>query len=335
MPDLHVSRDSKLRMAVIGCGPIGNLHAQAIGSSPLATLVAVCDSDSQRCQAAATRFAAKPYASVGELLAGERLDAVTIATPDHLHVEPALAAIAKGCHVFCEKPLAATVDEAQRMADAALERGVQLAVDYNRRFAFGYRTARRLLDEGRIGKLDYALIRVTDPVPRAEVARHPQVIFTTLLTHHLDLMRVYGGEIRRIQAHAGGMATGALLRNVTVSLQFGGGAMGTIVAGYRDGQTRTAEWLELGGTAGSIVVEDVTRRVILSGTAPDRSESFEPNPFGGGQAFYDSLVEHVQVFIEHVARGVAPPVTARDGLIGMQLAAAAIESLARGTAIEV
>ncbi len=322
-------------MAVIGCGHIGNLHAQAIRNSSLASLVAVCDLDGARGRSTAERFSAKPYENVPELLANERLDAVTIATPDHLHVEPTLAAIANGCHVFCEKPLAATVNEAQRMADAAAERDVQLGVDYNRRFTFGYRTAKRLLDEARIGTLHYALLRVTDAVPKAEVARHPHVIFTTLLTHHLDLMRVYGGEIRRIQAHAGEVSVGALLRNVSLSLQFTGGAIGTIVAGYRDGQTRTTEWLELGGTTGSIVVEDITRRVILSGTDPDQSESFEPNPFLGSHGFYDSLVEHVQVFIEHVARGAAPPVTANDGLIGMKLAAAAVESLASGTAIEV
>ncbi len=321
-------------MAVIGCGQIGRLHAQAICASPLASLVAVCDPDIERRAATAERFGTAAYDDARQLLAEQKLDAVTIATPDHLHVEPALAAIEAGCHVFCEKPLAAEVHQAERLVRAAAERDVHLAVDYNRRFAFGYRTARKHLDQGSIGKLDCIVLRVSDRTPRAEVARNPYVMFTTLLTHHLDLMRFYGGEIRRLHALAGEPA-GALVRSVTLSLQFACGAIGAIVAGYRDAQTRTAEWLELGGAAGSLVVEDVTRRVILTGADPDRRETFEPDHFGAGGPFYDSLLEHVQVFIEQVARGQQPPVTGHDGLIGMQWAAAAIESLQSGQAVEI
>jgi UDP-N-acetylglucosamine 3-dehydrogenase len=357
-----------LRMAVIGCGPIGGLHAQAIQASPLASLVAVCDPDAERRTAMAEPFRAAAYDNAGQLLAEQKLDAVTIATPDHLHVEPALAAIEAGCHVFCEKPLATEVHQAERLVRAAAERGVHLAVDYNRRFAFGYRTARQQLEQGSIGKLDYIILRVSDRTPRAEVARNPHVMFTTLLTHHLDLMRFYGGEIRRLHALAGDEPAAApepvsklpgegdspillselrkigtvpavskpvLMRSVTLSLQFAGGAVGAIVAGYRDEQARTSEWLELGGTAGSLVVEDITRRVILCGPDPDRPRTFEPNPFGTGAAFYDSLVQHVQAFIEQVARGQQPPVTGRDGLVGMQWAAAAVESLRSGQAVEI
>lgn len=322
-------------MAVIGCGPIGNLHARAIAGSPHATLRAVCDPDPTRRDEAGRRFGVTRYESFRELFEKEALDAVMIATPDHLHVEAALAAIAAGCHVFCEKPLAGSLGEGEQMVRSAVERGVQLAVDYNRRFAFGYRTARQLLDDGRIGPLNYCLLRVSDRTPRAEVARNPHVIFTTLLTHHFDLLRYYGGEIRGLHAAAGDEPAGALLRSVTVSVKFISGAIGTIVAGYRDGQTRTAEWMELGGTSGAIAVEDITRRVTLTLSDPDRVQIFQPNHFTGGDAFYDSLIEHVQAFIEHVARGARPPVTAIDGLVGMKWAAAAAESLARNKPIEV
>ena len=325
----------KLRVAVIGCGPIGDLHARAIAGAGCAALVAVCDTDPARAASAAERWRAAAYGDARQLLAGERLDAVTIATPDHLHVEPALQAIDAGCHVFCEKPLAAGAAEARRVVQAAAEHGVRLAVDYNRRFAFGYCTARRHLDEGSIGRLETCLVRVTDPVPPPAVARHPHVILTTLLTHHLDLLRWLGGEIRRVYATTGSQPDGPLVQNVCLSLDFAGGAIGTIVAGYRSGQSRTAEWMELSGSAGSLVVEDVTRRVILTGADPDRRQVFEPSPFAAAGAFYDSLVEHVQTFLAHVARGAAPPVTGRDGLASLLLAEAAIESLQTGQRVEV
>jgi predicted dehydrogenase len=311
------------------------LHAQAIARSAHATLHGVCDPTQRRREATGRRFNVKPYASAGELFENEKLDAVTIATPDHLHVEVALAAIAAGCHVFCEKPLATTLAEAERMVDAAAERGLQLGVDYNRRFAFGYRTAKQWLASGSIGKLNYCLLRVSNRTPPVEVARTAEVMFTTLLTHHLDLMRYYGGEIRSLHARAGDEAPGELLKSVCLSLQFAGGAIGTIVGAYRDNQTRTAEWMELGGTTGAIVVEDITRRVTLFGTDPDHGLSSQPNHFVASDAFYDSLVEHVQAFIERVASGQPAPVNGRDGLLGLRLAAAAVESLATGQTIEV
>lgn len=329
------SPGKKLRVAVIGCGRIGNLHATAVAGSGRAELTAVCDTDGSRAAALATRYRAAAYADLGQLLSQETLDVVTIATPDHLHVGPALEAIASGRHVFCEKPLAESAADAGRLVRAADDRGVRLAVDYNRRFAFGYRTAKRLFDEGAIGRLEYCLVRVSDPIPPAEVARHPHVILTTLLTHHLDLMRFFGGEIRRMQAVAADRKPDDLVRSVSLTLEFVAGPIGTIVASYWASQTRTSEWMELGGSAGSLTVEDVTRRVILAGADPDHCEVFEPNHFAGGDAFYDSLIEHVQAFLDHVSHGHCPSVTGRDGLAGLKLAEAAIESLKRGFAVEV
>jgi len=326
---------ARLRMAVIGCGPMGGWHARAIASSELASLAAVCDPDGARRTAAAECFGVPAYETLRQLLADESIDSVTIATPDHLHVDVALAAIEAGCHVFCEKPLATDIVEAERIVRAAAEQNVHLAVDYNRRFAFGYRTAKGLLDEGKIGRLRYGLLRVSDRTPRPEVARNPFVIFTTLLTHHFDLMRYYGGEICRLHAISAERSPGALVRNVVLSLQFRSGSIGTIVADYRDNLARTSEWMELGGDLGSLAVEDITRRVIFSGADPDRRETYEPDLFGAGGAFYDSVLEQVRVFIEHVARGQKPPVTGEDGWRGLQWAAAAVESLRSGQAVEI
>ena len=86
---------------------------------------------------------------------------------------------------------------------------------------------------------------------------------------------------------------------------------------------------------GSITVEDVIGRVIVSGLDPDQRRTLEPNPFQGADPFYQTLTDHVQVFVANVAQGREPPVTGRDGLIGLRLAEAAIESLKSGHSVEV
>ncbi len=295
-------------------------------------LVAVCDPDSTRRDEVAARHGAAAYLNTGELFEKEKLDAVSIATPDHLHCEPTLAAIAAGCHVFCEKPLAASLDEAERMVAAADDRGLQLAVDYNRRFASGYRQAHDWFSDRRIGQLEYAIVRVTDPTPPAKVARNPYVILTTLLTHHFDLVRWFGGDVLRLRANADGATTGELVRDINLTIELTSGAQATIAARYRDDQPRTSEWMALHGSTGTIVVEDIAHRVVLSGSTPELCIVTEPQP--ASDPIGDSVVAHLQAFIDQVAAGGKPPVSGRDGLVGMQLAAAAVESLATGQAIE-
>jgi predicted dehydrogenase len=297
--------------------------------------VGVCDIEDSRRDAAAARFGVEALADANELVEKLRPDVVTIATPDHLHVEPALAAIRAGCHVFCEKPLATSTLDARRLVEAAADRGVQLAVDFNRRFAFGYARAKHALTHGILGRLRYAVLRVADRVPPPEVARTPHVMFTTLLTHHLDLMRWYGGEVHSVHVTTSEETGAPLVKTVTLTLRFAAGGLGTIVAGYRDNLTRTVEWMELAGEHGSVVVDDITRRVEIATGNPDCARILEPSPFRAGGAFNDSISEHVKTFLAHLARQDVVPVTGRDGVASLVLAEAAIESLTTGHTIEI
>ena len=140
-------------MAVIGCGPIGELHAEAIAAVDRTRRWWRCAIPMpQRRQSAARALWRRGLRRAWrELLAQATLDAVTIATPDHLHVEPALAAIAGGLPRVLRKAAGhERQPRRERMVEARRARGVQLAVDYNRRFALwlshGQATARRRRD---------------------------------------------------------------------------------------------------------------------------------------------------------------------------------------------
>jgi UDP-N-acetylglucosamine 3-dehydrogenase len=325
----------KLRVAVIGCGAIGTRHARALGLSADADLTAVCDTDADRAEAHVRGTSARAYQSVEELLRQEALDAVTVATPDHLHTEPVLAALAAGRHVFCEKPLATTLEDALLMVTAAAQHRVHLAVDYNRRFSFGYRKAQELVAAGRIGKITHALIRVTDGVPASMVNRGPYALLYTLMSHHIDLLRHFGGEIVSVHAYFGPPDPAGNFWDVSLTAQLEGGAVGSMIGGWRRGQTRTVELTDLGGTGGFLQVEDVLRKVRLHAPDPDHVEEFQPSTFGQHTAFYDSLTDHLCSFVERVRRGEPPLVTGRDGVRGLEIIQAAIESHRTGAAVQV
>lgn len=337
------SHKQRLRAAVVGCGPIGRLHAEGIRSSPICELVAVCDIDPDREAGLAAAFGVPVYQALDELLAAQRPDVITIATPNHQHVQPVLAGLAAGCHVFCEKPLATEWDEVRQLCRAAELHDRHLAVNFNRRFGWGYQLAREWITHGRIGSVTQVLIHVTDGSPPPAVAREPLVMLTTLLVHHFDLLRFLAGEVHSVSATGGPVTggpltgnplTGNLVRQLSITIGFVSGAIGTIVAGYLDGQSRTAERSVVGGELGEIVVDDVSRGVSFRGLNRDEMTVVSPDPFVRGDAFYPTILAHVQDFLRAVAEGSAPSVSADDALRSMAIAQAARESIGLGRPVE-
>jgi predicted dehydrogenase len=126
-----VSRTA-LRAAVIGSGMIGGVHRRAIAAAG-ATVVGVLGSSAERSRAAGGEWGVRGYADLDELLA-DRPDVVHVCTPNATHVEYALAVIGAGIHVVVEKPLATSVDDATRLADAAAAAGVVATVPFVYRF---------------------------------------------------------------------------------------------------------------------------------------------------------------------------------------------------------
>lgn len=307
----------KLRVAVIGCGPIGQLHGRAVQASPRAVLVAACDPIISK----ARLLSPNAYRDAGKMLAAESPDVVTIATPDHLHVQPVLESLAAGCHVFCEKPLASSSSEVERIVQTAKKHRRFVGVDYNRRFGFGYLKATELLKKQALGKILHVVIHVTDGLPPARVTRQPQALLKSLLSHHIDLMWCFCGDIASVRS-----AFGHDESQVTLSFRFRNGATGSIVGGWRRGQTRTWESATISGTKGILHVKDVMKEVQLWRHDPDRIEQFRPSFWKCGNRFYDSLTVHVASFLEHISRGQTPPVTAEDGLRGSRIIEAAVKN---------
>ena len=322
-----------LRLGIIGCGKIGARHAEAIRESSHAHLVSVCDTDLSRATAVAAGVGAQAYANFEKMLAEVPLDAVTVATPDLLHVKPALAALRRGLHVFCEKPMASSAAEAARLVRTARGSGRQLGVNYLRRYAFGYQKAKQLLKAGRLGHVSNAAFHICDGIPAA-VASQPHALLTSLLSHHLDLLRFLCGEIVSVQAQFHGPSPHRP-HNISLGLHFASGAVGSITAGWRAGQRRTVEYLRLAGTKGVLTVDDVQHAVTVWHASPDETECFQPDYFAGGNRFYDSLTAHVAAFMAALSAGKPAPVTAVDGWVGLRLIEAAIRSNATGRRIEV
>lgn len=184
------------RVGVIGLGRFGINHLRCYRQLTwmgLAELVAGCDVNEELLEVRLREFRFTPYTDYREMLERERLDAVSVVTPDHLHRQIVIDCADAKVHVLCEKPLDVTVDGCLQMIEAAERNKVLLCVDFHKRYDEYHLVLKRKLDAGELGKIQYGYAYMED---RIEVPRdwlrswaHASSPAWFLGIHYYDLVR--------------------------------------------------------------------------------------------------------------------------------------------------
>lgn len=141
----------KIRSAIIGCGKIAQVHAQALKNISATELVAVQSRNAEKATATANRFGVKPYTDIAEMIRNEQVQVVVICTPHPAHREAAVIAMQNGAHVLTEKPLAVSLEDCDAMIQAAANYGKQLGMVSQRRFLPPCMRIKKAIDEGKLG----------------------------------------------------------------------------------------------------------------------------------------------------------------------------------------
>src|SRR5436305_1409719 len=233
-----------LRVAVIGLGGIGNIHARVYSQNKEARLVAVCDLLPERAEGAAQRFGVTAYCDVAEMLRAEEIDAVSVCTagPENgvHHYEPVMTCLGAGKHVLVEKPISNNIAHAREMVRYAKEQGVRLGVDLNHRFTSIADRARKLIAEGALGEILCVNMALWINNPNES---SPWFHLRALHPHSIDVMRTFGGPIARAQAfmHRGpGRTTWS---NTSVTVQLASAPAGHLSGCYGYGR-RTSPFID-------------------------------------------------------------------------------------------
>ncbi len=216
MTDLPIALAPPVRVAVIGCGDIAAIHFAAIAAIEGVVLVAVCDTDPERLEAAVQATGAPGFATHAELFASIRPDAVHITTPHFEHARIAVDALDAGIHVILEKPLAHTVAAGAEVAAAAHRSRAKLAVCFQNRYNTPVQRMRELLDSGALGAVTGASATVVWSRPAAYYQARPWRgtwagggggLLMNQAIHTLDLLIWLVGDLTSV---SGGIATRVL-----------------------------------------------------------------------------------------------------------------------------
>ncbi|MCC5621663.1 Gfo/Idh/MocA family oxidoreductase [Nostoc sp. CHAB 5715] len=223
---------AKLKIALVGAGLIGRAHLERLDASPDCDCAAICD-PTDTAKALAAGRGTPWFASIAEMLAAAKPDGAIIATPNALHVPGAIACLEAGVPVLIEKPLAESVAAAQLLVEAQKRTGVPVLGGHHRRHNPIVKAARKLLQEGGIGRLvavnSLFLIRKPDDYFDVAWRREPgggPVLIN--LIHDIDNLRFICGEIDSVQAMTSNATRGFAVEDTAALIfRFANGALGT------------------------------------------------------------------------------------------------------------
>jgi predicted dehydrogenase len=336
-----MSPTDKLRVAVVGVGILGSRHARVFAEQPDCELVAVVDLNSARAEQVAQAHGVRAFTDYEAMLQSVNIDAVAVATPDHLHCAPVVTALRAGKHVLMEKPLAVTAQDAREIVAAAASANVVAMVNYSQRFVPDHVWIKRTIETGELGKLTFVLSVKFDTlsVPTGMIAtwaaQTSPLYFMS--SHDLDLVQwflganpveVFAQEARgTLEAHGMNVHDG-----LNALIQFEGGVSANFHSSwiYPNTYPRVADGtMQIIGSEGALTYHARTRRAELytarGGQAVEFSGPHTADIIDG--KITGAFTASLRHFVECIREGREPATSPRRVLPTAEVQAAALQSL--------
>ncbi|HKH01179.1 MAG TPA: Gfo/Idh/MocA family oxidoreductase [Bradyrhizobium sp.] len=278
----------KIKWGLIGCGDIARRRiAPALLDLPSCELVAVSRANFDRAESFAREFGARRwYKEWQQLIADEEIEAVYIATPVHLHAAQTVAAAEAGKHVLCEKPMAMSVKECERMVAACEENKVRLGVAYYRHFYPAIDRIRTILGTGEIGKPILAQVNAFERFDPEESHPRRWLLEKSLSgggpmfdfgCHRIEILLNLFGHVMKVRSLVGNVLFDREVEDTASALfQFEGGPQAVLSVTHA--ATEPQDTLNIFGSDGSIHVALLNEGTIkLKTSEGERVESHPPH----------------------------------------------------------
>jgi myo-inositol 2-dehydrogenase/D-chiro-inositol 1-dehydrogenase len=322
-------RGKKLRFGIIGAGRIGKVHAETLAFRlPETETVCIADLNREAAEVLAARCGIpKVVASPDEVFEDPSVDAVLICTPTGTHADLIVQAARAGKQIFCEKPIAFSLDKIDMALDAVAKAGVKLQIGFNRRFDSNFARVRGAVARGEIGvpALMHLISRDPEP-PSISYIRTSGGIFMDMMIHDFDMARfLIGDEVEEMYTAAGVLADPEIgeagdLDTAVVVLRFRNGTIDNsrnAVFGYD-------QRVEILGSKGKIATENRFPNEVVVSTGESVYSDLPLKFFM--DRYPESFALELEQFVKAVIEDKPTPVTGADGRVPVIMALAARKS---------
>lgn len=345
MSIISTQGSNKIGFALMGCGRIAKRHADLLYSNSIngANLVAVCDTNADKSKEFSKKYSVPGYASLTQLLSkhSDEVAAVCVLTESGYHADHAIEVAAAGKHVVVEKPMALTLDDADRMIEACDAAGVKLFVVKQNRFNSPVLLARKALERGYFGKLVMGSVRVRW---RRDQSYYDQDdwrgtwaldggVFANQASHHVDLLQWFMGNPVSVFARSRSALVDIECDDTgTAIIEFQNGSIGIVEATTAARPTNLEGSLSILGEKGTVVIggfavnkistwefEDEEAMELLSSN-PEHNDN-PPDVYGYGHKIYLNNVA------ENIRGSVVSLVDGLEGRRSLELVSAIYESI--------
>lgn len=321
-----------LKIAIVGAGVMGSLHARTLSKTPDTKLVAICDTDKNQGESLSRQYGAKYYPDCQSLLENESLDGVVIAVPTSLHKEIALLGMSKKINLLIEKPLAKSKEDAQKIIETAKKEEVILTVGHIERFNPAVDMLKQLIKEGVLGEIFSIVVkRVGLYPPRVKDVN----VVTDLAVHDLDIVCNLLGKVpKKIFATGGSGAEKDRIDYADIMLDFGMTNCYLQVNWLTPIKIRT---ISVTGKLGYAEIDYITQELNLyrSGAKninlPKEFENFVkelgPEKTSIKISKDEPLRLEIADFLDSIRNKKSPKVTAEEGLLAVKLSETVLKSI--------
>ncbi len=327
-----------MRIGIVGTGFMGSVHAAAWAATD-AEIVGFVTKDAVTGSRLAAQYQAQIYPDLPAMLTA--VDVVDVCAPTHLHEEMVLTAAAAQKHILCEKPLARTLEQGQRMLAAVAEAGVKFMVAHVVRFFPEYAQAKAQVEAGAIGKP--AVLRLTRGAFQPKKAADNWFVdfaksggmMLDLMIHDLDYARWVAGDVTTVYAkNVSGSFAGADVDHGLAILTHRSGAISHVEGSWAYPPPLFRTRLEIAGDNGLLQYSSDETAAIRQRLRPQGDEAVPDVPLPGSPLSEDPYTTEIKAFYDCLAADTAVPVTGEDGLAALQIALAAIESAQNGRPVQ-
>jgi len=344
-----------VRLAVVGTKGIGRKHIEAINAVPGCELVAICDVDADEAKACGGEFSVPCYVELDQMLAKEHLDAIAIATPHWYHPSIAIKAFGAGLNVLTEKPMAVTVEDAEKMIEASHKHSKMLAVVFQQRAVPMNIKARELIESGAIGEIQRTLLVApwfrtnayySSGSWRGTWKGEGGGVLLNQAPHSLDLfLWISGIRPSRLYGKAETVQHRIEVEDrATALLEYENGATGYLYASTVEAPDNVR--MEFAGDKGRLLLGDKIELCRLEVSSKEYNETTD-EIWGSPKAAWETIEVPVpdrlrqgheavyEDFADAVSNGRRPMVTGEEGLRSLELANAITLSSQRNESVDI
>lgn len=328
-----------LRIAVLGCGRIGRMHADNIAAHPRAELAGVFDVFAPAAEEVSAKHGVTNFANADDVFASSDVDAVLIATSTPTHVDFIEKGVQAGKPILCEKPIDLALDKVEALKERIAGTDVPIMLGFVRRFDPGHSAVRKAIEAGEIGDLQQVVITSRDPsMAPAAYIEVSGGIFRDMTIHDFDMARfILCEEVTQVFATGSRLVDPELMERcddydtVTVVMTTASGKQ-CIINNSRQASYGYDQRVEAHGSEGMVVSENrrphmttLHKRDFVNQGAPLLNFFIE--------RYQEAFSAEISAFVDAIEAGETPVVGFEDGRLALALAEAALTSAKTGRAV--